>query len=94
MNNEKTELKEIEILRVNTDLIEQEKTNGFKIQKSKLSVFIKKLPSNIYKLVVLFLGAVADRIPNFLSRRHMQNSMYHKLVLMYFMIKYYVHFLV
>lgn len=68
MNNEKTELKEIEILRVNTDLIEQEKTNGFKIQKSKLSVFIKKLPSNIYKLVVLFLGAVADRIPNFLSR--------------------------
>lgn len=69
--NEKTEEivnDEIELLRVNKDLIKQEKTNGFKIQKSKLSVFLKKLPSNIYKLVVLFLGAVADRVPDFLSK--------------------------
>ena len=69
---EKQDLKEtkdlIETLNVNEELIKEEKHNGFKIEKSKLLMFIKKIPGNIYKLVVLFLATVADLVPNFVSK--------------------------
>ncbi len=59
---------EIELLNVNEELIKNEKPNGFAIKKNKLLMMIKKLPSNIYKLTVLFLATVADFIPDFVRK--------------------------
>jgi len=68
MNDKNKQLKNVEILNVNRELIQKEKPNGFKIEKANLLMFVKKLPGNIYKLLVLFLATVADFVPNFVSK--------------------------
>ncbi len=59
---------DIEVLNVNKDLIVNEKTNGFKIEKSKVLMVLKKLPVNIYRLTVLLLATIADKVPEFISK--------------------------
>ena len=60
--------KDIEILNVNNELIKSEKPNGFKIKNNNLIMFVKKIPSNLYKLGVLLLATVADIVPNIVSK--------------------------
>lgn len=68
MSEVKLDNKDIEVLNVNKELINAEKPNGFKIQKNNLLMILKKVPKNIYRLVVVFLAAIGDAVPGFVSK--------------------------
>ena len=59
---------DLQVLNVNKELINLEKHNGFNIKKNNFLMFVKKLPGNIYKLVVLLLATIADKVPEFISK--------------------------
>ena len=61
-------INDIEVLNVNKDLIKAEQCTGFKIKKSELWVTLKKIPSNIYKLVVILLASLGDVFANVTSK--------------------------
>ena len=59
---------DIEILNANNELLQLEVPNGFRIEKSKFTMNIKKIASNIYKLIVLAVAAISEIVPEFLEK--------------------------
>ena len=57
-----------EVLSVNNELIQNEKLNGFSIQKSDFWMTIKKIPSNVYKLCIIVVAALSEYASDFLAK--------------------------
>lgn len=56
-----------EILTVNNELIQNEKLNGFTIQKSDFWMTVKKIPSNVYKLCIVVVASLSEFASDFLA---------------------------
>ena len=58
----------IEVLTVNKELIKKEDLNGFKIKRRQVLMTLKKIPANIYKLIVILLATVGDALSDIVSK--------------------------